>query len=192
MRKILLIITYISVYVLTVNAQKRNLLKLNLISPLVKTLNMLFEGVIGEQKSFQIGFFYTSGKSEDESLYGFGITPEYRMYFSEGRDAPSGFFLAPFLRFQTFHSTVNDSWTYDEEIEASFIGIRPGLLIGHQWLFSDKVSFELFFGTTYSIYSIDIKSDEGEEDDFPFTDTFGIGEGNNFGIRAGLTIGIAL
>jgi len=162
--------------------QKKNLIKINFLSPIVKTLNLQYEHALGEKKSFQLGFFYTGAKSGDVTLSGFGLTPEYRMYFSETKSAPAGFFLAPFIRYQNFSmkTTVDAS-----EAKATLSAFRPGLLIGYQWVFSDVVSFETFLGPAYSFNSIKVKTAGASEGDFSVSAIDG------FGLRFGLTIGLA-
>ncbi len=169
------------------SAQKKNVIKINFLSPIVKTLNLQYEHALGAKNSFQIGFFYTGAKSGDVGLSGFGITPEYRMYFSEEKNAPAGFFLAPFIRYQNFSLTadVHDNNNQIVDGKATLSAFRPGLLVGYQWLFSDKVTFEMFIGPSYSISSYKVTSDYGEEDDFS-TSAF-----DGFGLRTGFTIGIA-
>jgi hypothetical protein len=168
-------------------AQKRNLVKINFLSPLIKTFNLQYEYAFKEKNSFQLGVFYTGAKAGDVTLSGFGITPEFRMYLSAEKTAPTGFFLAPFIRYQNFtlKADVLDNSGMTAEGKASFSAIRPGMLIGYQWLFSDIVSFEFFLGPTYSFNSVKVKSDYGTEDDFS------AGALNGFGLRSGLTLGIA-
>jgi outer membrane autotransporter protein len=183
----MLVLIAASLIVCNLSAQKKNVIKLNFLSPVVKTLNLQYEHALGAKNSFQLGLFYTGAKSGDVSLSGFGITPEYRMYFSEEKDAPAGFFLAPFIRYQNFtlKADVLDNNFQTVEGKASLSAFRPGLLVGYQWLFSGKVSFEMFIGPAYSISSYKITSDYGKEEDFSLNGNDG------FGIRTGFAIGIA-
>lgn len=182
MKKLLVICLALSMGI-SMNAQKKNLVKINFLSPVVKTLNLQYERALTEKSSFQLGFFYTGAKSGDVSLTGIGITPEYRMYFSDSKQAPAGFFLAPFVRYQNF--TLKNENTTVGEAKASLSAFRPGLLIGYQWVFSDVVSFEFFLGPSYSINSLKVKTSGASEDDFSVSALDG------FGIRSGLTIGVA-
>jgi hypothetical protein len=168
-------------------SQKQNLIKINFLSPLVKTFNVQYEHALSEKSSVQLGLYYTGAKSGDVTLNGIGITPEYRMYFSSENSAPAGFYLAPFLRYQSFtlKADVYNNEGTTVEGKANLSSFRPGLLIGYQWVFSDIVSFEMFLGPSYSFSSYKIKSEYGDESDFSTTVFDG------FGLRTGLTIGIA-
>ena len=187
MKKRILSVLVVTLLVLSVNAQKKNAIKINPFSPLVKTFNLQYERVLNEKSSFQLGLFYTGAESGDVTLTGIGITPEYRMYLSNDKEAPAGFFIAPFVRYQNFTLKADVLNDVSETVEgkASFSAFRPGLLIGHQWLFSDKVTFEMFFGPTYSVNSVKVKSDYGTEDDFSASALDG------FGLRAGFSLGFA-
>ena len=190
MKKRILSLLVVTLLVLSVQAQKKNAIKINPFSPLLNTFNLQYERVINEKSSFQLGLFYTGYKTGDVSLSGIGITPEYRMYLSNDKEAPAGFFIAPFVRYENY--TVKADVTDEIDMttvegKASLTNIRPGLLIGHQWLFSDKVTFEMFFGPTYSISSIKVKTDAGDEGDF--SDAEDLFDG--FGVRAGFSLGIA-
>jgi hypothetical protein len=92
MKKILLV-TVLVFAVIIANAQKKNVFKLNFVSPVLKTYNFQYERVLGEKKSFQLGFFYTGATAGEVGLSGFGITPEYRMYLSSSKEAPKVFSL---------------------------------------------------------------------------------------------------
>jgi hypothetical protein len=169
-------------------SQKQNLIKINPLSPVAKTLNIQYEHVLGEKRSFQIGAYYTNTGTNSDDINGFGITPEYRMYFSLESNAPAGFFLAPFLRYQcnTVYADLYDEYSYDYyTAKANVNSIRPGLLIGFQKVYSNIVSFEYFLGPTYSFNWYNLKSKDSNESDF----STGLYEG--FGLRCGITIGFA-
>jgi len=192
MKKIAIIWLCMMVFTTCLNAQKRNLLKINPLSPFTNTINIQYETAINKESSFGLGFFYRNDKTTKENIRGVGITPEYRLYFSEDMEAPTGFYLAPFVRIQSLKSTITPKLSDNKTYDATFFGIRPGLLVGYQWIFSDKVSFDAFVGTTYSFHSINIDSDDYTEEDFSFTDHYSIDSKSNYGVRAGLTIGIKL
>lgn len=154
-----------------------NIFKLNIVSPIVRTASVFYERTLNDQSSLQMGFFY-SGYSDDETKYrGFGVTPEYRFYLSETL-APSGFYVAPFLRYQAFD--LEDKVTADEATYSSFGG---GLLIGRQWVFKQRVALDLFLGPSY--FNGDVEAAEGSGDEFD-VEAF-----DGFGLRTGITLGLA-
>ncbi|MFM8911376.1 MAG: DUF3575 domain-containing protein, partial [Flammeovirgaceae bacterium] len=81
-------------------AQKENVVKINIFSPIVKTFNVQYERKVKEDASFQLGFFYTGYSASETSFRGSLITRFFRSKFS------ILFFLASFVNFyfwQTLH-----------------------------------------------------------------------------------------
>jgi hypothetical protein len=178
MKKVLFIATF-CLALTTVKAQigdKKNNVKVNLFSPLVRTGSFFYERKLSKNTSGQLGFFYTGFTSDGLKLRGFGITPEFRYYVSENKGALSGFYLAPFARYQNF--------TLSEGVNKGTLNtMGGGLLIGNQWVFKGGINLDLFIGP--SVTTGKIKVTDGQDSfDLPF----GI---NGFGVRSGLTIGIA-
>jgi hypothetical protein len=157
----------------------KNIIKANLFSPVVRTGSFFYERVVSEKNSFQLGFFYTGATIADETrVRGFGITPEYRFYLSQ-KPAPQGFYVAPFARYQNLALT-----DVELEFKGTLSSIGGGAVVGGQWLFNNRISLDLFGGPSYSTRNI--KTDDGvSEDSFTLT---GLG---GFGIRFGLTLGVA-
>jgi Protein of unknown function (DUF3575) len=159
----------------TVFAQN-NVIKINILSPIVKTFNASYEHTLSTESSFQIGFFYTGYSDSDTKFSGFGITPEYRFYLSES-DAPAGVYVAPYVRYQNFDLTddVTDS-------KGTFSAFGGGLIIGRQWIFKEKISLDIFLGPAYISGNTKVTSGE---------DSFDTGLFDGFGLRAGVTLGLA-
>lgn len=156
-----------------------NVVKLNLFSPIVKTVSVFYENAFSENKSAQLGFFYTGTSIGDTKFTGFGITPEIRFYLSE-TVAPEGFYAAPFIRYQNFDLTeeITDS-------KATLSNFGGGLLIGKQWLFKERIVLDAFIGPSYVSGSIKVENSGTDED------IFETGVLDGFGVRAGLSFGIA-
>jgi hypothetical protein len=179
MKRKLLLLTMIALFTTSlVNAQK-TVVKANLLSPLVRTGSFFVEHQLNENSSLQLGLLYTGKSWDDTKIRGWGITPEYRFYLSDS-PAPEGFFVAPYLRYTDF-SLENDE--DDMVSKADMRGIGGGLLIGQQYIFKERVSFEWFFGPAYTSADLDVRS--GSEDDFE------TGSWDGFTLRAGITLGIA-
>lgn len=152
----------------------QTLIKLNLLSPLVRTASLFVERAVSEDISIQLGFFYTGASVSETKFRGFGLTPELRYYLSEKYPAPRGVFIAPFARYQNFN--LSD----DVGNEGTFSSFGGGLLVGTQTMFKNKISLDVWAGPAYS--SGKTKVTDG-------TDTFDLGSFDGFGVRFGVTVG---
>lgn len=161
----------------SLSIQAQSVVKINILSPLVRTLNVSYEHAINETGSFQIGFFYTGYSVDQTKFSGFGITPEYRFYLSD-TPAPQGVYVAPFVRYQNF--TLKDKEITDSKAEFSTFG--GGLVIGKQWIFKDKISLDIFIGPSYASGKVSGESDD-EDWDVGVFDGFGLRTGINFGFK---------
>jgi hypothetical protein len=159
---------------------KKNIFKVNMISPIVRTGSFFYERAITQKSSLQLGVFYTGYSIDDTKLRGFGITPEYRFYLSQSKEAPQGFFVAPFVRYESLNLSTNSA--RDEATLSTFGG---GVLIGGQWIFSNIISLDIFGGPRVNSRSFKASTSGTTEDDFTLT---GFG---SFGFRFGVTLGIA-
>jgi hypothetical protein len=151
--------------------------KINILSPVFRTLNVQYEQAISKNSSLQLGFFYTGYKDGDLKFSGIGITPEFRYYLSN-TDAPEGVYIAPFVRYQSFtleHEPSNDKGTY-----TAFGG---GLILGKQWIFKNKITLDLFIGPSYSSGDLKVKSGDGDSLDVDVFDGFGLRTGICFGFK---------
>lgn len=153
---------------------KGNVIKINILSPIVQTINLQYEKTLSATSSFQLGFFYTGYSVSGTEFSGFGITPEYRFYLSD-TEAPEGVYLAPFARYQNFSLTESSN-------KATYSTFGGGLILGKQWLFKEKIALDLFFGPSYSSGSVSVTSG---------TNTFTTSAFDGFGLRAGVCFGLA-
>ncbi|MGB0521508.1 MAG: DUF3575 domain-containing protein [Flammeovirgaceae bacterium] len=162
----------------TLAKAQKTVIKANLLSPVVSTGSFFVEHAISETSSLQLGGFYTGASVGDTKFRGFGITPEFRYYLSD-REAPAGFYLGPFLRYQNF------TLTYDsDDSEADLTTFGGGVLVGNQWIFKERIALDIFAGPSYNAGSLEAK-DGANEDNFE-TGTF-----DGFGFRFGVALGIA-
>jgi hypothetical protein len=169
-----LLLVMIALPVAAQDAPPKNLIKINLLSPLVRTGSFFFERAMTDEISLQLGFFYTGASIGETKFRGFGLTPELRYYLSEKYPAPRGVFIAPFARYQNF--TLTD----DLDNEGTYSSFGGGLLVGTQTMFKNKISLDVWAGPAYS--SGKTKVTDGE-------DTFDLGSFDGFGVRFGVTVG---
>jgi hypothetical protein len=136
----------------------QNVLKINPLSLFTLTTNVSYEGVLNAQMSGQLGFFYTfpSVTIAHTRFHGFGLTPEFRYYFA-AVEAPKGFYLAPFLRYQRFTLTYDDPGNRQYNGEAIFRATGLGATLGGQWVFGNGFSVDAFFG--FAANSFNIRTD---------------------------------
>lgn len=166
-----------------------NIVKVNILSPVVSTGSFFYERTIADDKSLQLGLFYTGFSIGETKFSGFGVTPEFRKYLSSSKQAPEGFYLAPFLRYQSFNlKTEYSDWSSESEgetttAEASYNTIGGGLLVGKQWVFADRIVLDTFFGPNYNHGNIKAKDGSTEEQ-------FETGAFGGFGIRTGIALGL--
>lgn len=179
MKKIFIMAVLGCMVMFSVKAQEKSYtsnVKVNIFSPLVRTGSLFYERKLSATTTGQLGFFYTGYSIDDLKLRGFGITPEFRYYASPKKGAMDGFYLAPFVRYQNYTLSENAN-------KGTLSTFGGGLLIGNQWLLKDGINIDLFIGPSLSTGKV--KVTDGKDDfDLPFTL-------KGFGIRSGLTIGIA-
>lgn len=183
MKKVLLIAALL-VAGFAAQAQVRsNAVKLNPLSLVLSTFNVSYEHAIGATKSVQLGVFYTGVDLSSVKYSGIGITPEIRFYLSD--DVIDGFYIAPFVRYQNIK--ISEEIDMDESENAFKSNIfGGGALIGRQWMLgsSDRITLDIFFGPSYS--AANIKAEQDGEDVPELNGAF-----DGFGLRTGVTIGVA-
>lgn len=169
----------------SVSAQD-NVIKVNILSPIVKTGSFFFEHKLNESSSLQLGALFTNWSIGDTKITGFAITPEYRFYLSSSKEAMEGFYVAPFVRYQKLNLKNTDSFSSSSQSEeASLNTFGGGVLIGHQWIFKQRFSLDTFLGPSYNGGTISYTDSRGSNNDLD------AGVFRGFGIRTGITFGIA-
>ena len=159
--------------------------------------SFFFEHKLSESSSFEIGGLFTSWSinDADTDVTGFAITPEYRFYLSNTKKAMEGFYVGPFLRYQNL--TLKNTSTYTdfdnngntvtrtEESAAELNTFGGGVVVGHQWIFKQRFSLDTFLGPSFNGGSISYKTTSNG------SDSIDPGPFDGFGIRTGVTFGIA-
>jgi hypothetical protein len=128
---------------------------MNPLSLFTLTSNVSYERVIHSQMSGQLGFFYTfpSVTIAHTRFHGFGLTPEFRYYFA-AVEAPKGFYVAPFLRYQRFTLTYDDPGNSQYNGEAIFRATGVGATLGGQWVFGNGFTLDAFFGLAANSFNV--------------------------------------
>jgi len=168
-------------------AQKKNAVKFNLLSPIVKTGSFFYERDLSELVSAQLGFLVTDFKVAHADYSGYGITPEIRIYPAKMENLKV--YLAPFVRYQNANlKTV----IYDEDLnpsteDATYSKFGGGILFGGKFLFNDFAVLDIFIGPVYNSGNIDIET--GAEENFAHFD-LALGLLSDLGVRIGIAVGI--
>lgn len=163
-----------------VSAQKKNAVKLNYLSPFVRTLNMSYERIINDRSSAQLGLYYTAFTFGTLAYSGCGITPEYRYYFSHA--AGNHFYVAPFARYQKLDFTAGSGTTGFTSTLQTFGG---GMVVGRQYLIENTITLDFFIGPAFNSGKVKYDAADYHASSSPDNSILGIG------VRCGTTIGIA-
>ena len=147
MKKVLLVIAMVAAG-FTANAQK-NVVKVNPLGLVFGSLDVSYERVISDKAAVEVGFAYssfdvTSGNTK-VSTNGYGVEGKYKFYFSSEKDAPKGWYGAPFVAYSV--SSVDS-----DGVKGDANSFAAGALAGYQWVFggSDSgFSLDLNFGAQY-------------------------------------------
>jgi len=146
------------------NAIKLNLT--NLLTPFPRTASVAYERVIADNISVNttIGILVPvvdgnalatddGGFVGNTRLGGLNITPEVRFY--TGRNgAPRGFYVAPYLRYNTWSAKLDGTFTEAEtgnntSIDGELVGrinfVGLGVQFGAQWVISDVFVIDWYF-----------------------------------------------
>ncbi len=184
---------------------KENGLKLNILSPVYSNLSLSYQHLITPFRSFQITAAYMDFNDYINQNYdnlrvqGFSVTPEYRMNFNGY--GLNGFYAGPFLRYMDYRKTYDNNFSGTVNVEDSkFKSVGIGFNIGHQFIVKNTVLIDLFAGPVYQVLvqedvnKINVRnttwyytnySDQYLAESIPNRYLRG------YGIRAGITIGVA-
>ncbi len=169
---------------------KKNLLKIDLISPLAKTLSIAYETKMSDKAGLQIGLNYTNannGNSNYNKISGIGAMLEYRLYLSKKKVCPEGFFMGFSLRMQQLSYERADYGYYNPQTmtyttsydKSSNIFVGSGISFGGQWIFKDVINLSVFGGPTYYLGADNAPS------------TLIMTNGNGYGFTVGAMVGVA-
>lgn len=183
MKKILFFFALSAISATLLHAQesgKSNAFKINIFSPIVKTGFFFYERKLNEKSSAQLGVGFTSFGNDELKISGLFFTPEYR--FALSGESMNGFYIGPFLRYQNLklEEKISDQ---GNPSKATLSTIGGGVVVGRQWMFKDIVTLDIFLGPSYNSGKLKVTAGDDVED-VP-------GAFNGFGVRTGVTLGIA-
>jgi len=107
------------------------------------------------------------------------VIPEFRYYL--GGVAPDGLYIAPFGRFRSVKTSLDN----DEASSQTRRAIGGGFVLGYQYQLANGLTGELFIGPQFKSTTT---TSEGSYDDYGFA----LDDDSYTGIRFGLTIGFGI
>ena len=164
MKKYILLFIIIS-FLLPANGQN-NVAGINPLSLGLKNLNLKYELVLNENQSLALNGSYmlkrtlpfysienakvffdeetTTDIDIEEHVTGYSFFPEYRFYMGKKKNAPEGFYVAPYFRYNHYNFEFIGPY---EGHKATFSGVYSsiggGIQLGMQWLINDFLSLDL-------------------------------------------------
>ncbi len=133
----------------TANAQQ-NVIKVNPLGLAFGSADISYERAISEKGAFEIGVSYASADvglgTESITSSAIGGEGKYKFYFSSDKDAPRGWYAAPFVSYS--QASVESSLGED----VGYSTFSGGALAGYQWVFGGGDSgfaLDLNFGAQY-------------------------------------------
>jgi len=172
--------------------------KFNLFGVAVGQFQVAYEHALNENSSVQLsagiisrtwdGGIDFGGISSgfEQKNSGFIVIPEYRYYFAG--EALKGVYAGAFARYRSVsidYTTTAGTESTTSEFSRNAVG--GGLLLGYQFIISDKVLIDLGIGPQYKSVSTTIEAN-GDDFDLNLLE----GESDGIGIRFGLNFGIVL
>lgn len=171
MKKIFLIFAMLSFSTFLV--AQNNIIKANASGFALNQFSLSYERVLGTYTSGMLNISFTPQKemgfknllistaNQDESfamavykainIQGVSFTPEFRLYTSEEREAPRGFYFSAYFSY-TSHSITGDFFYNDPGedpvnyvLDGKYSAIGGGISLGYQWIISDFLSLDLEF-----------------------------------------------
>jgi hypothetical protein len=100
--------------------------------------NATYERKLKDKSSFTVGARFSNFDLEVDEFTSFGFNASYRIYFKEAITGP---YFAPGISFGSNSSETTDS----------FSNIRPGAVVGWQWIFGGGFMMDLNIGAGYRL-----------------------------------------
>jgi hypothetical protein len=137
-----------------------NVVKLNPLGLIFGSANVAYEKALNEKSSFLIAPQFGGFKLGGVKYSSFGLGAEYRLYLSNSKSAPEGFYAGPGLAFTSGKVKYEGFEEGDEKIKFSSFGGK--VILGNQWIFDSGFTIDLNGGISYQKFSYK----DGKEDGF--------------------------
>lgn len=202
MKKLLAICVFV---LLNLNAYaQQGTIKINPLSLIVKTLNIQGEIQVTKNQTFQLGLFYLNRNynrnyseffGSDGIKYfkeaGFGITPEYRFYFTSKKIEHTKYYIGAYYRILNFDISERVEYTggYIKPLTYNtnmFIS-GGGIIFGSQLTYNFFV-FDIYIGAQYIETKFSNTENSVNRRETPYLSNFFL---DRIGPRFGMAIGLS-
>ncbi len=180
---------------LTAFSQSKNAIKLDIHSPIARTISLSFERSLGEKYSLGVSAMYTDQSMTFSSTYisRAAVTPEFRYYMGKATSM-NGFYLSTFLRYQYmeafelkyfYDASTNIYNEYYDKKHLNTGGI--GMALGFHKIFDKHISIDGHLGTIWNTGDQRISYDTPwiQEPNYVFRPYVG------YFIKSGVSVGFA-
>jgi hypothetical protein len=127
---------------------RRHVAKLNLLSPLNKSVSLLYEQALSPRKSLQLGVSYGRSRFMNNDLRG-SITSDFRWYTSAQANALVGLYTGPYLKYQSI-TDATQKLSGETTATATYQVFGAGWLIGRQWIAEKGFTVDIYAGAGYN------------------------------------------
>jgi Protein of unknown function (DUF3575) len=159
MKKVLMLCAF-AMSVCFANAQdgaKQNIIKVNPIGFLFGAGSVAYERALNEKSSIVVAPQFGGFKFGGVKYSSAGLGAQYRLYFSNTKTAPEGFYAAPNVSFIS-GKIKYDGFEEGDESKDKFSSFGIGALAGNQWVFNSGFVIDLNAGFSYQ--SFNYKNDD--------------------------------
>ncbi len=132
-------------------AERKSCIKLNMLSPVMSTLNIAIETQTADDYTVQLGFAYMNHPTYANTnglTKAFFLTPELRYQLGETKNGYA--FIGVFGRYNNMEYTESErKFLVTRKATSNYQSIGGGIVIGQKLMYKNRVAIELFAGPVY-------------------------------------------
>jgi hypothetical protein len=132
-------------------AERKSCIKLNMLSPVMSTLNIAIETQTADDYTVQLGFAYMNHPTYANTnglTKAFFLTPELRYQLGETKNGYA--FIGVFGRYNNMEYTESErKFLVTRKATSNYQSIGGGIVIGQKLMYKSRVAIELFAGPVY-------------------------------------------
>lgn len=144
---------------------KKNYIKIDLISPIIRNMKLSYERALPGNKSISLVGSYSDNLytgDNNEYLTRFSVQPEFRIYYSAKANGPEHGYIGMCVRYQNMNlETSNSVYNYTTNVTTvtttskSLETAGAGFTVGYQEMLSSKknIGLDMYFGFIWNTSS---------------------------------------